>query len=98
MAKKKNTLSDMVRDGLKRVAKEQKFFENILEDLSADPKYAEFFTRYHPDSVLQFKESFAKYKANCLLYGDSYIKMEEKKSMQYREDAVNCFWEIQQKK
>jgi hypothetical protein len=98
MAKKKDSVSNIADEGLKRVAEEQKFFENILEDLNTNPKYTEFFNRYHPDSVLRFKESFGKYKANCLLYGDSYIKMEEKKAMQYREDAVNCFWEIQQKK
>ncbi len=98
MAKKKGEANDMVSEGLKRVAEEQKFFESILEDLNTSPKYAEFFNRYHPDSVLRFKENYAKYKANCILYGDSYVAMEEKKNMQYREDAVNCFWEIQQKK
>ena len=100
MAKKKEeTIAEkMAREGLERVAKEQKVFEDILEDLNTNPLYKEHFEKYHPHSVFMFKNNYAKFKANAILYGYLYLKQDEEKTLQYRKQAVDCMWEIQQKK
>jgi len=91
-------LSKSIEESKERVEKEQKFYEEILNELNTLPKYVEYFDKFHPHSVKGFKEEFARYKANSLLYEKSYRKMEEEELLNYHETAVNCLWEIQQKK
>lgn len=92
------TLEDLAKEGLDRVAQEQVFFESVLNELNTKKEYCDYFNQFHPDSVKNFKEQFARYKANSLLYGEVYERMEEEKALEYRQEAINMLWEIQQKK
>ena len=91
-------LANHIKEGKERVEKEQQFYEEILNELETLPKYQAFFKKYHPHSVLKFKQEFARYKANCIFHEQTFRKMEEEDLLLYHDAAVNCLWEIQQKK
>lgn len=91
-------LSDYLKEKKGKLEKEQKIYDEILQELETLPKYVSFFENYHPHSVLKFKEEFARYKADCLIHEQTYKTMEEQELLLYHNTAVNCLWEIQQKK
>ena len=70
----------------------------IEKDLRTNPRYKEFFDRYTPSSVDSFIKHYAANKTRYLKYGEMFKSEEEKRSLQFLDEAQERIWDIQQKK
>lgn len=77
---------------------EAKLEKEIEKDLRTNPKYKDFYERYHPASIENFIESYKKRKARWLKYGEKRIEDEQNRILKYKTFAKNILWQIQQVK
>ncbi len=89
------------KEGSKKLTEDEIFElkkKECLEEINKNPKYQEEFEKYNPYSLDSFKSRYAAAKANISIYGNNYIRNEERIAMLYRAEAEERFWDIQQKK
>ncbi len=77
------------------VNRRQQTFETILNDLNSNPKYNDFFNQYHPASIKNFKENYARYKTDCIEYEQLLKDVELRETLKYQDKATDCLWDIQ---
>ncbi len=95
---KSNPMEDSNEKELKRKLAECKLIEETIEDLTTNEKYNEFFDLYAPFWRESFIKSYAHYKATLLRVGPLYLDQEEKRAVEFREDALPMLFMILQKK
>lgn len=88
-------ITDYWQEYKNSVAKSEEIFASILNELNTHPKYQDYFNQFHPDSVITFKDFFARYKTNCIVHEEIYRNKEEEIIHQYSDGANRCLWEIQ---
>jgi hypothetical protein len=89
------TPKDFVTKYKEELQEQEEIFNNFLTDLNTNPKYQDYFSKYHPDSVIRFKEEFARYKTLSLALESYFRKKEEKLVHRYLDIAYRLLWEIQ---
>ena len=76
---------------------EQKYNE-IIEELLANPKVQELQRNYTPGSFENFIKHYASEKVRILTWGPDYEQWNENEETKWFEECFSCFEEIQQKK
>ncbi len=73
--------------------------KNMIADLTTNEKYKVFFSKYDPDSIPGFILKFVENKIHLIEHYDIYLEIEEhNKILQYKEETVERFNWIKQKK
>lgn len=89
---------DHERKRLEEALAGEKLIKETFDELTNNVKYKEFFEQYHPGSVSEFIKEYANQKAQWARFGGMYIKLEEDRAVQFREDAEQYLWLVNQKK
>ena len=93
-----DNLSNYGKDEIKRTLTREKIIKEVEEDLTNNPRYKDFYENYNPSSIKSFIESYKSGKANWIMWGENFAKMEQEKILKYTTIANDKLWEIQQKK
>jgi hypothetical protein len=91
----------MEENRLKEIAQMERMDDlrkKTMDWLKTDPKVQDFLKDYHPSSVNNFLESYAREKALFMEYGEKFGEYAENRSLEYLESARNGLVMIQIKK
>ncbi len=97
MAKEKKPSAEARKD-IANTKKREKVMKGIIDSLTNDEKYKDYFKEYSTSSVTIFIESYARIKAGWLEWGPNNVQRENNEKMRFKEMASAMLWEIQQKK
>ena len=86
------------RKDIEETKKEEQKYNEIVEDLLANPKVQEFQRDYLPSSVESFIKNYATEKVRILGWGPKFELWHEDEETKWFEECFSCFEEIQQKK
>ncbi len=73
-------------------------YQAAKKDLETNPKYTEFFSGFHPDSIPAFIHKIADVKARNTVQGNILKKLQTERVLDPKARAEEGLWEIQQKK
>jgi hypothetical protein len=81
---------------------DQRTFEQLVREtvrqLHSELRYKDFFNGFTEDSVHDFIAEYAVLRSWYTVNGSSIKAKSERSLFRFRDMALNCFWEIQQKK
>jgi hypothetical protein len=92
---------ELNKDAKKRIdrVKEQQNLEaRIIQELEENEEVQKYLEPYGEFLRDTFLESYTHHKYMWIQYADSYERQAESDALEYRPDAEECLWEIQQKK
>jgi len=93
------SFSDFFDKKKQEVTSDQQLVDAIKKDLEAlYPKIRQFYSAYSESSVQSLVNHYAHLKYRFIKSADYYRRTAENQLLEYRPQAEECFWQIQQKK
>ncbi len=91
-------MSDYVRGVITKLIERNRVVQATITDLRTNPKFKEFFSQYHPDSIGPFIQFIARNKGSLFESGNSLDNLQERRIMDPHLRARLGLNEILQKK
>jgi hypothetical protein len=93
-----NKLSKGAKKRIEKIKEQESLEVRIICELEENEEIRQYLKPYDEFNRDIFLKTYAHHKFMWIQYADSYERQAESDALEYRPDAEECLWEIQQKK